>query len=285
MKDTPLDRERVIWYDMKDGDYAAEIDPPLIEDPLRDRANREERELSDDVEDEDEDRNEEPSTPAWATGLNKVTNAQDGMMWLADKYAHIYYLHGSRIEPMLVKRIGIPEPKLYTLDDFTMPKLSLELPTVLYGLTGCGKTEFALAHFDHPLVVRRRDDLKRVRGVTDGIIFDDMAFDDWTPEDTICLLEKEKPRSLPARYSDAFVDAGIPMIFTTNKKPRKLFTRARDRGQRAAIKRRYEAVEVTGSLAVLGRPLTAAEKRARREAGAQGPRGPGPDAVEAQMFG
>ena len=31
------------------------------------------------------------------------------MMWLADKYAHIYYLHGSRIEPMLVKRIGIPE--------------------------------------------------------------------------------------------------------------------------------------------------------------------------------
>jgi len=173
------------------------------------------------------------------------------MMWLADKYAHIYYLHGSRIEPMLVKRIGIPEPKLYTLDDFTMPKLSLELPTVLYGLTGCSKTEFALAHFDHPL-----------------IIFDDMAFDDWTPEDMICLLEKEKPRSLPARYSDAFVDAGIPMIFTTNKKPRKLFTRARDRGQRAAIKRRYEAVEVTGSLAVLGRPLTAAEKRARREAGA-----------------
>jgi len=55
VKDTPLDRERVIWYDMKDGDYAAEIDPPLIEDPLRDRANREERELSDDVEDEDED--------------------------------------------------------------------------------------------------------------------------------------------------------------------------------------------------------------------------------------
>ena len=41
------------------------------------------------------------------------------------------------------------------------------------------------------------------------------------------------------------------------------------------IKRRYESVEVTGPLQALGRPFTKAEKRARREAGKNGPKGPG----------
>ena len=35
------------------------------------------------------------------------------------------------------------------------------------------------------------------------------------------------------------------MIFTTNKKPKKIFPRGKGKEQRAAIKRRYEAVEVT----------------------------------------
>ena len=86
-----------------------------------------------------------------------------------------------------------------------------------------GKTEFAIAHFEFPLVVRRRDDLKRFRGATDGIVFDDVDFRDWTPEDTIGLLSMDKPRSLPARFHDAFIEADIPLIFTTNKKPKKMF--------------------------------------------------------------
>ena len=47
----------------------------------------------------------------------------------------------------------------------------MEQPVVLWGATNCCKTEFALAHFDKPLVVRRRDDLKRA-SYHDGIIFD-----------------------------------------------------------------------------------------------------------------
>ena len=146
---------------------------------------------------------------------------------------------------------------------------------MLHGATECCKTEFALAHFDSPLVVRRRDDLKRVRGATDGIVFDDVDFSEWTPEDVICLLNADKPRSLPARYADAFIEADIPMIFTTNKKPKKIFPRAAGKQQRAAIKRRYVCVEVTSSLARLGRPMTPLEKRQRREAGRNGPQGPG----------
>ena len=82
-------------------------------------------------------------------------------------------------------------------------------------------------------------------------------------------------RATRRRWSNAFIEADIPMIFTTNKKPKTIFPRGKGKQQRAAIKRRYEAVEVTSSLARLGRPMTPAEKRVRREAGRNGPQGPG----------
>ena len=72
-------------------------------------------------------------------------------------------------------------------------------------------------------MIRRRDDLKRVRAGCDGLIFDGMTFDDWTTEDAICLLDMDKPRSLPTRFSDAFIEADVPMIFFTNKEPGKIF--------------------------------------------------------------
>ena len=115
-------------------------------------------------------------------------------------------------------------------------------------------------------------------GADDGIIFDDVCFRDWSPEDAICLLEVDQPRSLPARYSDAFIESDMPLIFTTNKKPHKIFPRAETARQRQAIKRRYVTVEVTEPLQLSGQPFTHAQKQARREAGRNGPKGPGIDA-------
>ena len=62
-----------------------------------------------------------------------------------------------------------------------------------------------------------------------------------------------------------------------------MFVRAADRKQRAAIKRRYECVEVTGPLQRGGRPFTPAEKLARKEAGVGGPRGPGVEVGQVDM--
>lgn len=283
---SPADRERVIRYDMKEGAYVGEIDPPLTYDPRRDER-REEEPPQDDVEDEEEsdDGGGSEKPPAWATMLNKVHGVGEGMMLLAEKAPHIYYLNGSRIKGMLTERIGIAEPKLFSLADFNRSALDLSLPVVLYGETECGKTEFAVAHFEHPLVVRRRDDLKRMTFMTDGLIFDDVSFENWSVEDALCLLNMDKPRSLPARFHDAFVQADMPMIFTTNKRPSEIFPRADSSRQRHALKRRYAAVEVTRTLARGGRPFTAAEKRARREAGRNGPQGPGADAAERELFG
>ena len=67
------------------------------------------------------------------------------------------------------------------------------------------------------------------------------------------------------------------MIFTTNKKPKEIFPRGK-RGQKEAIKRRYTAVKITEPLQRGGRPLSQIEKRARKEAGKNGPKGPGMNA-------
>ena len=85
----------------------------------------------------------------------------------------------------------------------------------------------------------------------------------------------EAGRSLPARFHDALVGADIPIIFTTNKRPKQLVPRLPLVFQRRAIKRRFTAIKVTQSLMHLGRPLTSIEKRARRAAGRYGPQGPG----------
>lgn len=137
-------------------------------------------------------------------------------------------------------------------------------------------TAFAYADLGRLPVVWRRDDLKRISGACDGIIFDDCNFRDWSPEDAICLLDWDESRSLPARYSDAQIEADIPIIFTTNRKPAKIFPRAPSGRQRDAIKKRYVSVEVTGPLQFGGGAFTPTEKRARREAGRNGPQGPGP---------
>ena len=125
-------------------------------------------------------------------------------------------------------------------------------------------------------MVRTRDDLKRATFFTDGIIFDDFDFSKWTPEELIHLLSYEKTRSLPARYSDAHIDAYTPMIVTTNKikKPGKFVPRSGIRKQREAIARRHRAVKISGALQVLGRPCTASELQARCSVGQKWAKGP-----------
>ena len=110
------------------------------------------------------------------------------------------------------------------------------------GKTNLGKTEYAEAHFERPTIVRTRDDLKRATFFTDGIIFDDFDFGKWTPEEIIHLLSYETNRSLPARYSDAHIEAFVPLIFTTNKHPKNLFPRSTCKEQRKAIRRRHARV-------------------------------------------
>ena len=75
---------------------------------------------------------------------------------------------------------------------------------------------------------------------------------------------------------DAWIPFGVPMIFTSNKKPKKLFPKGKGRDQRAAIARRFTAFEIAGPLQAIGRPFTDDEMHARLEAGRNGPQLPPP---------
>jgi hypothetical protein len=81
-----------------------------------------------------------------------------------------------------------------------------------------------------------------------------------TSEDTIGLLSMDKPRSLPARFHDAFIEADIPMIFTTNKKPKKIFPA---RGELQAARGDQASVCVRGG-DVVPRPSRATHDACRK---------------------
>lgn len=281
----PGDRQRVIEYDIKEGDYVGELRTPLVGGPMDLQRVAGEGEDSDDVQGNDDEVPPSPPKPAWAHRLKQAASVRDGMQRLFEETPEIYFTAGGRIAPMLAQAVGSPDEKLVTLEDFRRPALDLSRPVVLHGKTNTGKSEFAQAHFDAPLVVRTRDDLKRATFHCDGIIFDDFDFDKWKPEEVIHLLEYTKNRSIPARYTDAQIEAFTPMIFTTNRRPKDLFPYSENREQRRAIRRRHRRVRVREPLMRLGRPFTAAELQARRSAGRNGPRGPAADRAERELFG
>ena len=62
-----------------------------------------------------------------------------GLGLLKSTAPQVYYMHGSKIEPMLAKSIANASPtQLFSMDDFNRPPLDLDLPTVLYGDTETG---------------------------------------------------------------------------------------------------------------------------------------------------
>lgn len=108
------------------------------------------------------------------------------------------------------------EKTVYRRDSWSHPFVSLdEGPVIFCGPTGIGKTEFALAHFENPLLVRHVDDLKRLNG-HDGIIFDDMSFLQWPDTSQIHLCDWTRGSSINCRYANAYIPAKVPRIFTTN---------------------------------------------------------------------
>eukprot|EP00966_Prymnesium_polylepis_P008825 203487-Prymnesium_polylepis.1 len=112
---------------------------------------------------------------------------------------------------------------------------------MLYGKSGVGKTSFAKAHGNYPLVVSTLDDLKKINvDKTDLLIFDDMEFSEWMPEKVIHLLDIENSRSFKSRHTDAQIPKGMKRIFSTNMDPPDaIFPPGKNEEQQAAIDRRF----------------------------------------------
>jgi len=89
----------------------------------------------------------------------------------------------------------------------------------IYGDVGLGKTEWACAQFENPLLVTTRDTLKAFKpGFHDGIVLDKMRFNDWTVTDAEQLTEYHQPVQIKVLYGKADIPKRTLKIVVTNAK-------------------------------------------------------------------
>ena len=89
----------------------------------------------------------------------------------------------------------------------------------IYGAVNLGKTEWACAQFDNPLLVTSRDVLcDFLPGIHDGIVLDKMLFNDWTVVDCEALTDYTQPAAIKCRYKPARIPKRTPKIVVTNTK-------------------------------------------------------------------
>lgn len=140
------------------------------------------------------------------------------------------------------------EEKLFDITQFNRARLDLTRPVLLWGEGGTGKTEFALAHFERPLLVRHIDALRDLRpGFHDGLVFDDMDFSHWPHGSRVHILDMNRPSQIHCRYSHAVIPRNMPRIFCANS----CLILHRDSDtpqQRSAVERRLLIVEIVEPL-------------------------------------
>jgi len=116
------------------------------------------------------------------------------------------------------KLITPPTQPMYVMTDFNAPPIPLDQGVVhLWGPTGTGKTQYAMAHFKSPLMVRHMDQLTQFDPKKhDGIVFDDMTFNHLPPTAVIHLLDWDMPSAIHVRYTTAVIPAKTKRIITSN---------------------------------------------------------------------
>lgn len=140
------------------------------------------------------------------------------------------------------------DPPKFT--NFKQEFWALLRPVAFIGASGIGKTEFALAHFKAPLLVRHMDTLSEFDPTMhDGLVFDDMSFTHMPVEARIHLLDSDRPSDIHIRYKTVHIPAHTKKIFCHNNPD--LFVKADEKiteAQTQAIERRVEYVFFQESL-------------------------------------
>lgn len=88
---------------------------------------------------------------------------------------------------------------------------------IVRGNTGTGKTNWALSQFEQPMLVCDLDDLRNLPQECDGLVFDDMSFDNSSKNQQVCLTDMAFERSIRTRHTNAKIPKGLPRIFCCNE--------------------------------------------------------------------
>lgn len=139
-------------------------------------------------------------------------------------------------------------PPARKIEDFCLEWQDLKVTDwsktqIFWGVSGTGKTEFARAHFNNPLVVRHLDQLALFDETEhDGIIFDDMNLIKHPRHAVIHLVDQDLPSAIHIRYGLAHIPMHTKKIFTTNDFEGWLFDPEME--NREAIERRLNVTQL-----------------------------------------
>lgn len=161
---------------------------------------------------------DQPTSAGTRTDLASAcaTLKEHGIKRVAEEHPTSFVKYYRGFE-QLAKKINPPIQTFRSLLHFNYGILDLSKAVLLYGDSGTGKTEFALAHFQSPLLVRHLDALASFdSGVHDGIVFDDMSFLHFPPEARIHLVDMDRDSEIHIRYVTGLIPAGTKRIFTHN---------------------------------------------------------------------
>lgn len=154
--------------------------------------------------------------------LQEATEAgtyEGAMALIKEKDLGYYVLNQKKLSAYFTSEFAEPDLGKYPIEAFS--KLPINIPEnktlVFVGPTRIGKTQFALAHFKSPIIIRGKQDWCRFRaGITDGVVLDDIAFRKWTPETLLHTMERETAYTADVKYGSVRIPAGLPKIVCIN---------------------------------------------------------------------
>ena len=149
---------------------------------------------------------------------------------------------GQRAKAHFQSILGSTDKGFYTMDDYIIQPVDPEIYlgnrakgmrpkcVVVIGDPESGKTQWALAHFKHPIRINGTqraclEALSKINEYTDGIVIDDTTFlvdHEGKPRDadfTKALLDIEMESRIDARYKANTIPAGIPRFICHNEWP------------------------------------------------------------------
>jgi len=104
-------------------------------------------------------------------------------------------------------------PLVFKLDPIT----DFYKTPLIIGDAGIGKTQYALSHFNNPLLVTHIDKLLDFDPAKyDGIIFDDIDWTKLSRETILFLVDNEQPRQINCRYYIANIPAFTKKMICSN---------------------------------------------------------------------
>lgn len=151
-------------------------------------------------------------------GALDTGNFYDAMKFIEENDIVGYIRNRKSFAAYFEHKFAEPDKCKYPIESFKRPLFEFNKRHLVFiGATDIGKTQFALAHFKNPLLVRNKQDWTRYNPEkTDGIVLDDLAFRNWQAETMINTLEWDMDRTERVLYGHCRIKAGTPQIICCN---------------------------------------------------------------------